>query len=574
MVSAWVLKRLLEDVSTRQFDEHIVTAAVTLAVLGLALALLTGAARFAEAELSRKIGLGAQDRLHTALAERLRGLSRLEDPAFQDRLRIAQIAGRTGPIQVTTGTVAISKCAITFAGFVLTLFMINVWLLLAVILSAVPAIYAEVGLSKRRDRAIWKIGQSERRQMFYASLLTAPSAAKELRLLGLGKYFRKRMLSEMRSANAVDRAIDARSFSAQTGLSFLSACVAGVGLVWAVNAVREGKLSIGDISVLIAAVAGIQSSVASAIQQAGLLNRANLSMAHYAALTTLETDIIVPASPREIPPLAHSITLENVWFRYGHGLPWVLKDANLTIYAGETTALVGLNGAGKSTVIKLLCRLYEPIRGRVLWDGIDVRSFDPEALRNRISAVFQDYMQYELSLGENIGLGDVEAITDGPRIHRAAALAGIQELVRSLPDGLETMITRIFTNSDDRANPGTGVVLSGGQGQRVAMARAFMRENHDLLILDEPSAGLDAIAEKEIHERLRTLRTDKTTILISHRMNAVRDANRIVVLDRGDISESGSHENLMEIGGRYAELFNLQSEGFQRDSKPRMPFFP
>jgi ATP-binding cassette subfamily B protein len=268
--------------------------------------------------------------------------------------------------------------------------------------------------------------------------------------------------------------------------------------------------------------------------------------------------------------LERGIELRDVWFRYSDAHPWVLSGVDLFLPADAAVALVGCNGAGKSTLVKLLCRLYDPTKGAILWDGIDLRDMEITQLRRRIGAVFQDFMHYDLTAAENIALGDIDAAGAAPgerdRIVAAAELAGAHEMLSQLPRGYDTMLSRIFVSEQDKHNPETGVVLSGGQWQRLALARAFLRDKRDLLILDEPSSGLDAVAEHEVHTRLRKHRRGRTSVLISHRLGAVRGADQIVVLDGGAIVERGTHEELITTDGLYAELFRLQAAGYQEKS--------
>jgi ATP-binding cassette subfamily B protein len=263
--------------------------------------------------------------------------------------------------------------------------------------------------------------------------------------------------------------------------------------------------------------------------------------------------------------LERGIELRDVWFRYSDEHSWVLSGVNLFLPAGQAIALVGRNGAGKSTLVKLLCRLYDPTKGAILWDGVDLRDMDVAELRHRIGAVFQDFMHYDLTAAENIALGDVGTLDDRGRITAAARLAGVHEMLEALPSGYDTMLSRTFMSEADKDDPETGVVLSGGQWQRLALARAFLRDKRDLLILDEPSSGLDAVAEHEVHTRLREHRAGRTSVLISHRLGAVRGADQIVVLDDGGISEHGTHDELIAASGLYAELFRLQAAGYQEN---------
>jgi len=280
------------------------------------------------------------------------------------------------------------------------------------------------------------------------------------------------------------------------------------------------------------------------------------------------SDLPVPAGPRDAAALRRGIRFDDVWFRYGDGHPWVLQGVSLFIPCGQSMALVGRNGAGKSTIVKLLCRLYDPTRGTIRWDGVDLRDLDPVQLRARVTAVFQDFVAYDLTAADNIGVGDVAAIDERDRVSTAAALAGVHPAIDALPAGYDTMLSRMFFSETEKSDGQTGVALSGGQWQRVALARALMRPAPDLMILDEPSAGLDAEAEYEIHTVLRRHRADRTSVLVSHRLSAVRDADRIVVLDGGVPAEQGTHEELMAHDGLYAALFRRQAAGYVDGPEP------
>lgn len=248
--------------------------------------------------------------------------------------------------------------------------------------------------------------------------------------------------------------------------------------------------------------------------------------------------------------------------------PGTADVGRLAVAAVAGLALVGHNGSGKSTIVKLLCRFYDPTKGAILWDGVDIREFAPEGLRGRIGAVFQDFMSYDFSAADNIALGDLAAMGDRARIEAAAGTAGAHRTLAGLPRGYETLLTRMFLSESDRADERTGVVLSGGQWQRVALARAFLRESRDLMILDEPSAGLDAEAEHDIHTRLRGIRSGRASLLISHRLGAVRAADVIVLLQDGVVAERGTHDELVAAGGTYARLFSIQAQGYTEGPAP------
>jgi ATP-binding cassette, subfamily B, bacterial len=325
-------------------------------------------------------------------------------------------------------------------------------------------------------------------------------------------------------------------------------------------------MSVGDVSLFAMAAVGVQSAISGMVSRLSDVYQTLLLFAHYVDIVTMGPDLPLVASPKCLPALRRGIEVRNVWFRYDDRHPWVLRGVSLFIPFGHSVALIGLNGAGKSTLVKLICRLYDPVRGSILWDGADIREVAPEDLRARIGTIFQDYMTYDLTAAENVGLGDLDRLNDMDRIREAATQAGVHDKIASLPRGYQTLLSRIFFDSKDKENLETGVVLSGGQWQRLAVARGLMRADRDLLILDEPSSGMDAEAEHALHRRLCAIREGKTSLLISHRLGSVRDADEIYVLSAGQIAESGTHATLIAARGEYHRLFTLQASGYQTDS--------
>ncbi|MBE1491455.1 ABC transporter ATP-binding protein [Plantactinospora soyae] len=562
---AWLTKLVLDGLVGPP-GTAILGVAVALAVAAIAMALVPHLQEYLRTEVGRRAGLLALDELYGG-TERLTGLRRLEEPTFQNTIRLAEQAGRDGPSRCVDGLLGLVQAAVLVVGFLGALTVLNPVLAGLVAASGAPALLAEVRLSRRRATMLWEIGPAERREMFYAGLLTNLSAAKEVRLLRLGPVFRRRMLRELTSAGLARRAQSRRELRVQGLLAGSSAVLAGGGLVWAVLAARSGALTVGDVAVFIAALAGVQSGLAAMVGQIASVHQAMLLLEHYEQVVDCAPDLPQPDRPLPVPALRDGIELRDVWFRYGPEHPWVLRGVNLRIPSGQSVALVGHNGAGKTTLVKLLCRFYDPTRGAVLWDGVDIRELALGELRARVGAVFQDYMTYDLTAAENIWLGDVPV--DGPddvraedagRIEDAARRAGIHETLRDLPRGYGTMLSRTFELDGDPED--NGVLLSGGQWQRVAIARAVLPPARDVLILDEPSAGLDAEAERDIHLRLRAYRAGRTSVLISHRLGTLRDADLIVVLRGGQVAESGRHAELMAAGGVYADLFGMQAEGY------------
>ncbi|GHC74292.1 ABC transporter ATP-binding protein [Streptomyces cinnamoneus] len=561
VVTAWLTKLLLDGLGGGASSARMTGLGAGLAASGLLLGVVPQISRYLRTELDRRVALLAEDRLFTAV-EGFTGLGRFENPRFLDRLRLAQSAGGGTPNQAVDGAVGITRATLTIGGFLGSLSVLSPWMTALVLAAAVPTLLSEVTMARRKARTLWDIGPVERRQMFYSELLSSVEAAKEIRLFGIGAFLRERMLTDRRTADAAKRSVDRREAGVQTGLGLLAALVSGGGLLWAVHSAHSGRLSAGDVVMFVAAVAGVQGALTTLAGEVARSHQALLMFDHYLAVTGAGPDLPVPARPVAVPPLTRGIELQDVWFRYSEDHPWVLRGATLHIRHGRALALVGLNGAGKSTLVKLLCRFYDPCRGAILWDGVDIRTVDVAELRRRIGAVFQDYMHYDMTAAENIALGDLTALRDRPRLRAAAERAGIHARLTGLPHGYDTLLSRRFFMEADKNNPETGVVLSGGQRQRLALARGLLRHDCDLMILDEPSAGLDAEAEHEIHTALRQHRGERTSLLISHRLGAIRDADLIAVLEDGRIVEQGSHPALVRSGGRYARLFALQASGY------------
>jgi ATP-binding cassette subfamily B protein len=553
---AWATRSVVEGLSTR--DSGAIAAGLAgFAVLTLLSPLMTHVSHYAQGEGDRRVLIRTQVELFTAVSAHS-GLAELEDSGFHDRLRLANEASRYAPTQLTTMIIGVGQEVITVLAFAATLLLWSPPVAGLVLLAAGPTLLAQVRLARLRGAMLERTTPILRRQMFYAALLLDMRAAKEIRLFGLGGFFRSRMLRELHAAQHHERRQDRLALGVDSALSVLAGLVSVIALAVFVRQLNSGYHSIGDLIVVIAALGAVQMSVAGLVQQIATAGETLLMFGHYADITAAGRRHLGAGSLPAAPALRSAVELEDVWFRYSPEHDWVLRGVTLRIPRGSSLALVGDNGAGKSTLVKLLCGLYTPTRGVIRWDGADIAGYDPASLRARISAAFQDFMTYELSAHDNIAIGDLRAADDRGRIDEAAETAGIGAALRSLPRGYDTLLTRAYSDGTDSV----GVVLSGGQWQRLALARGCLRDDIDLMILDEPSSGLDVEAEYEIHRRLTRLRRGHTTLLISHRLNTVRDADRIVVLAGGTVLEQGSHTELMAAGGRYAALFRLQAAGY------------
>ena len=577
-VTAWLQRAILNELAGTGLGgyrsaagrpgvsaSHVIVLAMILAAVGLVTATVSYAQRYVGAELRLRLGLLAQDRVYRAINS-FPGLSRFESPSFSDKLQLVQqIAGGTASSFVSS-VLGVGQTLITAVSLGIALYVISPAMAGLVAASAAPAIWAQVRNSRRQADLTWRTTPASRRQMFYGRLLFDQAAAKEVRLFGLGDFLRGRMLAEMRSINRRQRLLNRQVLRVQSLLALLSSLIAGGGLIWVVGQVSGGRLPVGDVTMFAIAVLGVQGSISGLVNSLAQLAQTTLLFGHYGDIVSSGPDLPLAQPPQPLPALRRGIEVRDVWFRYDADHPWVLRGLSMFIPCGESAAVVGLNGAGKSTLVKLLCRFYDPERGSILWDGVDIRDVAPSALRQRMGTVFQDYMRYDLTAAENIGMGDLARLGDHGPVREAAEHAGADAAISRLPQGYDTLLSRMFLPAANQESPETGVVLSGGQWQRLALARGLMRADRDLLILDEPSSGLDAEAEHAIQRELRDLRAGRTSVLISHRLSSVRDAGVIYVLSGGRVAEQGTHEELMTVGGEYRRLFMLQASGYQAGS--------
>lgn len=553
--TTWLARTLINSIAAGRSDPGLYLLVAGIAA-GLTVSrLMVGMQRYMQRQLGRCAEVVVTERLLAAV-NAIPGLAELERPGFHDRLELAQRAGQVVPRQAVAVASTILQTAVSTIGFAGSLLVISPWAALLVTVAAVPQLAAELRLARRRAGLRLHLSPADRRRHFYTRLQSEPTAAKELRLFGLGTYFHGRMSVELRGIHRAERALDRRSLRIQSALELLGSTMMVIALGAAAREAVAGRLAPGDVVVLLAALPTLAMAVSGLVGQFGEGAEMLMLLTAFEEIVTLEH---VADSGAPAPRLREAIVFEDVWFRYADDLPWVLRGVDLRIPVGNSLGLVGLNGAGKSTIVKLVGRLYEPTKGRILWDGVDLREFGHEALRQRIAMVFQDYMTYDLTAAENIGLGDLQRLDDLELIREAAQIADADATLARLPDGYATMLSKVHAHVDGA----DGVQLSGGQWQRVAVARMLMRRDRDLLVLDEPSAGLDAEAEVEIQRIVRRRTEGATRVLITHRLNTVRTADRIAVLEDGMITAEGTHEALMASGGRYAELFRLQASGYE-----------
>jgi ATP-binding cassette subfamily B protein len=556
---ALLTRLLLNDVSMhRSSGGAVALLAVALSVSSVVVLLGSYASHYITTVIDYRLTIEAESRLFERVSAFV-GLQRLEDTRFHDSLSLAINAAKSAPQNIGQLVQTSLRSTLSLATYIGALFVVWPPAVSLVLAAALPSVVVQLRSARSQSSAAEDGASRFRRQMFFRALLTDLRAGKEIRLFGLGSLFHHRLVDALREGTTLVFLAQKRATVAQALLALLGACLGGIGVVVIAVGAERGRFSVGDVTLFLASVAGVQSTILGVTLQLGQAHWALRLFRHYTAVMTTADDL--ESGGREIAPLSKAIEFRDVWFRYSPDSDWALRGLDLTIPAGCAVGLVGPNGAGKSTIVKLLCRLYDPERGQILWDGIDLRDLRVDALRERIAATFQDFMTYDLTASENIGLGKLSRLEDRARIRAAAANAGIDSILAQLPEGYGTMLSRTFAGDDESGRP--GATLSGGEWQRVALARTLMRSDSDVLILDEPSSNLDAFAEHELHETVRRLGAGRTRLLISHRLNAIRDADRIVVLRGGEVVEYGSHDELMTRGGDYSRLFSLQAGRYQ-----------
>jgi ATP-binding cassette subfamily B protein len=480
-------------------------------------------------------------------------LEQFESSDQQDRLDRArrQVTGRSALLGLVFGQI---QDILTAASFVIGLVAYWPWLIVLMLVAVVPSLLGELKFNALGYRLDY-FRTPERRQLDYVRYLgSSIETAKEVKLFGLNQFlidrfrrFAETMFIDNRRL-AARRAIWGGLFAA---LGTIAYYIAYGAIIWRTVA---GEFSLGDMTFM----------VGSFLRLKGLLDGLLLGFSQVAGQALYLEDlfsffeirprIVSPPDPLPVPkPLRSGFMFEDVGFRYEGAERWAIRHLNLEIAAGEVLALVGENGAGKTTIVKLVARLYDPTEGRILLDGRDLRDYDLDQLRNRVGVVFQDFVRFHFTAAENIAMGRIEAGEDRDRIEVAAERSLADAVVARLPLGFEQPLGRRFSG---------GIDLSGGEWQKIAIARAYMRDA-DVLVLDEPTSALDARSEFEVFQRFRDLSVGKTTLLISHRFSTVRMADRIIVLDGGSIIEAGTHHALLAHGGRYAEMFELQAAGYR-----------
>ena len=513
-------------------------------VLGRAISLLNGL-------LSERFSNETSLRLmaHAATLD----LEDFEDSELQDRLQRArqQAAGRSSLIAQLFGQ---AQDVITIVSFAAGLLVFAPWLIVMLAVALIPAFIGETHFNAQ-SYSLNFAWTPERRELDYVRQTGASvDTAKEVKIFGLNAFLieRYRTLSErFFAANRVLAIRRAGWGGVLAAIGTLAYYIAYAYIVWRT---LRGDFSIGDLTFLAGSFMRLRNLLENLLIGFSQVAGQALYLDDLFSFFEIQPEIVPPENPRPFPvPIRQGFVFENVGFRYPGAERWAVRNLNFELRAGEILALVGENGAGKTTLVKLLARLYDPDEGRILLDGHDLREYDLFALRANIGVIFQDFMRYSFTAADNIAVGRIEARDDRARIIESAERSLADEVIRKLPEQYDQLLGKRFR---------TGIDLSGGEWQKVAIARAYMRDAQ-LLILDEPTAALDARAEYEVFERFKELSRGKTVVLISHRFSSVRMADRIVVLKDGTVEAEGTHAELLQQQGRYAELFELQAAGYR-----------
>lgn len=553
---AWVGKNLLDAVlaasagtaGARAIAEKWVLVEL---VLVLVLALVHKALTLQRALLRQQLG----QRINVVILEKALQLSlrQFEDSEVYDKMTRARREASVRPLSLVSQTFELLQHTLTLAGLATLLVTFSPWLFPALIVAAIPLFIAELSFSTEA----WKLSRwrtpEAREQLYLETVIAREDHAKEVKLFELGPRLLDRYKAIFDRTYPGERSLAIRRALWGFALGLLGTAAFYGTYLWLVRAAVAATITVGAMSMYAVAFKQAQSALSSSLSAVGAMIEDNLYLSNlYEFLdTAIEPE---RTGPTEGPVPDDGIRFERVTFRYPDSNEPALSAVDLHIKPGCKLAIVGENGSGKTTLIKLLCGLYEPTEGVITLDGLDLRKWDSRALRRRVGVIFQDFVRYQLTVGENIGAGDEQSYEDRDRWEDAANKGLAKPVIDALPDRYDTRLGRWFKG---------GRELSLGQWQKVALARSFMREEADVLVLDEPTASMDAEAEVRIFERFRESTERKIAIVISHRFSTVRMADEIIVLDHGTITERGTHESLLAHDGRYARLFTLQAQGYR-----------
>lgn len=558
--SAWVTKLVIDSViaaiSTKNITPVLWLVLLQLVItVGSSLLATLGniIQQLLQEQVSNRVRLMVMEKANTL------DLSFFENPEFYDKLRQAQEQASFRPVSMVSQTFDLTRTIITFFSMVFLLVGLEWWIAIVALIVPIPAFIADsrygwIGYQRMRRQS------PERREMsYFETVMTTDTYNKEVKLFNLGDLFVSRFRTLALKFYEENRGILVRRYLINfMWLSISLAANAAIYLYVALQAV-SGRITLGDLTLFTQAATQVGSSFQGILSGIASTYENNLFVGTLFDFLEYEPKITSPANPVPINgydgPSSRGLSVEfrNVSFTYPGKKEAALRNVSFKVAAGEAIALVGRNGAGKTTIVKLLNRLYDPDEGEILVAGRNVKEYELADLRGQVGVIFQDYVTYFMSAQSNIGIGQLSQIENRELVAQAAAKSGADRVIEKLDKGYDTMLGRWFNE---------GTQLSGGEWQKIALARAFIRDAR-ILVLDEPTSSLDARAEYEVFAQFRELTQGKTAIFISHRFSTVRLADRIIVIEEGELKEEGSHLELMALNGRYAELFNLQADAYR-----------
>lgn len=519
---------------------------------------------------AQRIHTAAQTILKTRLANRVTELildkasslelRQFEDPEIHDRLMRARRDAATRPYNLVIGSFITARNLMALASCVVVLLELSYWAVLIVLLAGLPAFIAELRFSQQIFDHQRIRSPEQREQAYLEQLLSREDFAKEVKLYELGAPLLERFRAISRHIAAEERALAIRRNAWGAVFTVVGTAAFYLAYAWIVHRTVNEHLTLGQMTMYLVIFRQAQQGVTSGLASVGLMLDDHLYLQDLRGFLSLEVTPTSGTVTQGTDPAA-GLVVEHLSFTYPGANSPALEDISFTLKPSEMVALVGQNGSGKTTLLKLMTRLYEPTSGRILLDGVDIREWELNALRRRYALVFQDFVRFKMSAGENIGAGDTRHWMDTNRWEKAARRGLAHDFITLLKAGYRTPLGKWFRGGQE---------LSGGQWQRIALSRAFMRGDESILVLDEPTSALDPEAEIKIFEHVHETRADRMVLLISHRFGSVRMADRIIVLDQGTLVEEGSHQSLMEQDGLYARLFKLQAAGLlgPRSSRP------